>query len=111
MCEVHACVAARAQGSNLAQRSVRWSRCCRQGLHPNSSTQVKWAAHLPYAQAVALLGEVLPIADVVSVSGLKRRVRAVGAALESGQILPVSDTAEDQFPAQIGGVPTSVALD
>jgi len=73
--------------------------------------QVKWAAHLPYAQAVALLGEVLPIADVVSVRGLKRRVRAVGAVLESGQVLRASDTAEDHFPAQVGAVPTSVAVD
>jgi len=60
---------------------------------------------------VALLGEVLPIADVISISGLKRRVRAVGAALESGQVLPASDTAGDQLAAQAGAVPTSVAVD
>lgn len=45
--------------------------------------QVKWAAHLPFASAVALLSEVLPITDAISVSGVKRRVRAVGAALET----------------------------
>lgn len=44
--------------------------------------QVKWAAHLSFASATALLGEVLPIADSVSVTGMKRRVRAVGAALD-----------------------------
>jgi hypothetical protein len=44
--------------------------------------QVKWAAHLSYATAAALLTEVLPIAEAVSVSGIKRRVRAVGAELD-----------------------------
>ncbi|UUZ76922.1 ISKra4 family transposase [Polaromonas sp. P1(28)-13] len=44
--------------------------------------QVKWAAHLSYAAATALLSEVLPVADTISVSGMKRRVRVVGAALE-----------------------------
>ena len=45
--------------------------------------QVKWAAHLPYACATKLLAEVLPIADAISITGAKRRVRAVGTALES----------------------------
>jgi hypothetical protein len=45
--------------------------------------QVRWAAHLPFATAARLLGELLPIADAISVSGVKRRVRAVGAALET----------------------------
>ena len=44
--------------------------------------QVKWAAHLPYAAATNLLKEVLPIADSVSVTGLRRRVRAVGSELD-----------------------------
>ena len=44
--------------------------------------QVKWAAHLSYATATALLSEVLPTADTISVSGVKRRVRVAGAALE-----------------------------
>ena len=46
------------------------------------SRQVKWAAHLSYAAACALLSEVLPTADTISVSGVQRRVRVVGAALE-----------------------------
>ncbi len=50
--------------------------------------QVKWAAHLPYAAATKLLSEVLPVVDAVSVSGLKRRVRVVGAALESSSDQP-----------------------
>ena len=44
--------------------------------------QVKWAAHLSYATATALLSEVLLTADTISVSGVKRRMRVVGAALE-----------------------------
>ena len=47
--------------------------------------QVKWAAQLPYAQAKALLEEVLPLSDAISVSGVKRRVRAVGASLDPAQ--------------------------
>ncbi len=43
--------------------------------------QVMWAAHLPYASASKLLMELLPIDDSLSVSGMKRRVRAVGASL------------------------------
>ena len=44
--------------------------------------QVKWAAHLPYTAAAELLQEVLPIGDSISVTGLRRRVRAVGAELD-----------------------------
>ena len=44
--------------------------------------QVKWAAHLSYATATALLSEVLPTAETISVSGVKRSVRVVGSALE-----------------------------
>jgi hypothetical protein len=40
--------------------------------------QVKWSAHLPFAAAAALLNEVLPIGDAISITGMKRRVRAVG---------------------------------
>ena len=73
--------------------------------------QVKWAAHLPYAQAAALLAEVLPIADVISVSGLKRWVRAVGAALKFGPASRAVGAAGDQLAAQGYAAPTSVAVD
>jgi len=43
---------------------------------------VKWAAHLPFSTATALLTELLPIEGAIPVSGVKRRVRVVGAALE-----------------------------
>ncbi len=44
--------------------------------------QVKWAARLPLSTATALLTELLPIEGAISVSGVKRRVRVVGAALD-----------------------------
>ena len=43
--------------------------------------QVKCPAHLPYATATALLTELLPIHDSISVTSVKRRVRVVGKAL------------------------------
>ena len=45
--------------------------------------QVKWAAHLSFATATALLKEVLPVQDSVSASGAKDRIRAVGKALDA----------------------------
>ena len=45
--------------------------------------QVKWAAHLPYAAAASMLAEILPITGALSVSGMKRRVRVVGAELDA----------------------------
>ena len=50
--------------------------------------QVKWAAHLPFSTATALLTELLPIEGAISVSGVKRRVRVVGAALENSATTP-----------------------
>jgi hypothetical protein len=73
--------------------------------------QVKWAAHLPYAQATALLSDVLPIADVISVSGLKRRVRAVGAALDSGQAPCATAATEKPLATRGYAAPRSVAVD
>jgi hypothetical protein len=37
--------------------------------------QVKWAAHLPYVAATALLKEVLPLQDAISTSSAKSRMR------------------------------------
>ena len=68
--------------------------------------QVKWAAHLSYAAATALLSEVLPTADTISVSGMQRRVRVVGAALEHesaraalSAVRPLHDHAPEQLSA------------
>ena len=43
--------------------------------------QVKWASHLPYAAATALLKEVLPLQHAISTSSAKSRMRtAIGPA-------------------------------
>ena len=44
--------------------------------------QVKWAAHLSFGATAKLLNEILPIGDAISVSGIKDRVRVVGAELD-----------------------------
>ena len=44
--------------------------------------QVKWAAHLPYAVATALLKETLPVDQAISTSGVRNRVWAVGQELD-----------------------------
>ncbi len=45
--------------------------------------QAKWAAHLPYRQATELLQEVLPLDKGISLSSTRRRVLAVGKALDA----------------------------
>jgi hypothetical protein len=44
--------------------------------------QVKWAAHLPYAVATALLKKILPVDQAISASGLRNRVWTVGQELD-----------------------------
>jgi sulfate adenylyltransferase subunit 1 (EFTu-like GTPase family) len=45
--------------------------------------QTKWAAHLPYAAATALLKEILPLQDTISASGTRYRIRATGDEIDS----------------------------
>lgn len=45
--------------------------------------QAKWAAHLPYRQATELLREVLPLDKGISFGSTRRRILAVGRALDS----------------------------
>ena len=45
--------------------------------------QAKWAAHLPYCQATELLQEVLPLERGVSLGSTRRRILAVGQALDA----------------------------
>jgi hypothetical protein len=69
--------------------------------------QVKWAAHLSYAAACALLNEVLPTTNTISVSAVQRRVRVVGAALEhesSGADLSAVGSQHDREPAQLAAL-------
>jgi hypothetical protein len=45
--------------------------------------QAKWAAHLPYRQATELLREVLPLDKAISLGSTRRRILAVGNALDA----------------------------
>jgi hypothetical protein len=45
--------------------------------------QAKWAAHLPYRQAVELLQEALPLDKGISLGSTRRRILAVGHALDA----------------------------
>src|SRR5258708_4277020 len=45
--------------------------------------QSKWAAHLPYRQATELLREVLPLDKAISLGSTRRRILAVGNALDA----------------------------
>ncbi len=64
-------------------------RCCDDHLNPPlpflteiDNLQAKWAAHLPYWQATELLQEVLPPDKGISTSSTRRRVLAVGKAID-----------------------------
>jgi hypothetical protein len=48
-----------------------------------SSGQAKWAAHLPYRQATELLQEVLPLDKGISLGSTRRRILAIGQALDA----------------------------
>src|SRR5260370_36539827 len=45
--------------------------------------QAKWAAHLPFRQATELLREVLPLDKGISFGSTRRRILAVGSALDA----------------------------
>jgi hypothetical protein len=45
--------------------------------------QAKWVAHLPYRQATALLQEALPLDKGISLGSTRRRILAVGHALDA----------------------------
>ena len=45
--------------------------------------QAKWAAHLPYRQATELLREVLPLDKGTSFGSTRRRILAIGRALDA----------------------------
>jgi len=45
--------------------------------------QAKWAAHLPYRQATALLKEVLPLDKGISSSGIRNRILDIGKQLDA----------------------------
>jgi hypothetical protein len=43
----------------------------------------KWAAHLPYRQATAMMKEVLPLEKGISFSGTRGRIRTLGKQLDA----------------------------
>jgi hypothetical protein len=45
--------------------------------------QAKWAAHLPYRQAAAMLKEVLPLDKGISSSGIRNRILDIGKQLDA----------------------------
>ena len=45
--------------------------------------QAKWATHLPYRQATELLQEVFPLGRGISLGSTRRRILAVGHALDA----------------------------
>ena len=54
----------------------------RSGLQRRLVIPIKWAAHLPYAAATALLKEVLPLETSISASGARHRIRTAGDEID-----------------------------
>jgi hypothetical protein len=73
--------------------------------------QVRVAAHLPYAQAVALLKDVLPLEDCTSVSGTKNRVRAVADALDHTVTQGIEALPKPRHPTIASATVKSMAVD
>jgi hypothetical protein len=69
--------------------------------------QAKWAAHLPYRQATGLLQEVLPLDKGISLGSTRRRILAIGRALDA-QIEP--DIASRPKPSQGDNVIESTSV-
>ena len=72
--------------------------------------QVKWAAHLPYAVATALLKETLPVDQAISASGLRNRVWAVGQELD-GKAEGAIRGEQDYPPIDDQAEPVALAVD
>jgi hypothetical protein len=73
--------------------------------------QVKFAAHLPYAQAVELLKDIVPLEDSISVSGTKNRVRAVADALDYAVTQGIEALPKPRRPAGASATVKSIAVD
>ena len=63
--------------------------------------QAKWAAHLPYRQATALLKEVLPLDKGLSFSGTRNRVYALGKQLDADIERDISKLPQAVADAQV----------
>ena len=74
---------------------LRTARTPRRVVHPFSKAltnrvtpeleylQAKWAAHLPYRQATAMLKEALPLDKGISFSGTRDRIHTLGKELDA----------------------------
>ena len=75
--------------------------------------QTRWAAHLPYAAATALLKEVLPLQNSISASGTRQRIRTAGEEIdirvEQG-IARLSLIGDTKQPRESGQV-TAISID
>jgi hypothetical protein len=74
-----------AAGQGQPRRSLSpLCKAVRQRVTPELEyLQAKWAAHLPYRQATELLREVLPLDKGISFGSTRRRILAVGSALDA----------------------------
>ena len=78
-----ACDCATKRGAPRSSFSPLCKAVCRRVTPELEYLQAKWAAHLPYRQATALLAEVLPLDKGISFGSTRRRILAVGKALDA----------------------------
>jgi len=124
-------VAFRSIFGRLALPSPRWFECaCKDGNTRRRSTRsplaaalpervspqlehllVKFAAHLPYARAVEVLQELLPLDECISVSATKNRVRAVADHLETIVATGIERLPRTEEPSTPAAKVTSIAVD
>ena len=115
----------------LALPSPRWFECvCKDGntsrrptwsplaaaLPERVSPQlehllVKFAAHLPYARAVEVLQDLLPLDECISVSATKNRVRAMADHLENIVATGIEKLPRAKEPATPSVTVNSIAVD
>jgi hypothetical protein len=78
-----ACSCAGKQGEPRRSVSPLCKAVPQRGTPELEYLQAKWAAHLPYRQATELLREVLPLDKAISLGSTRRRILAVGNALDA----------------------------
>ncbi len=72
---------------------------------------VKYAAHLPYARAVEVLQDLLPLDECISVSATKNRVRALADHLETIVATGIEKLPRAKEPARLSVKVNSIAVD
>ena len=72
--------------------------------------QTKWAVHLPYAAATALLKEILPIQNCISASGTRHRIRTTSDEIDirvehdSTRVSAMNETNQPKESNQVSAV-------